>query len=187
MQIFKNRSSFRTKAALLLALPMAALAGCQATVNTRWAEHQDSPEAWQETMTNIPIDVHGAVPGNNTIETVSLVAGGTTSATFGASHPGQTSLDQSRRIELYVNSDKVPAGDSYCAVAPALQSADGKNGTEVVGALCDGPRLVAVEMVHLDPRQFAVAQVPQAVDMFKAKLLDGLAADPNQVPNQYEY
>ena len=188
MNFIKHRLFVRPRAALLLALPLAALAGCNATVNTRWAESQDSAEAWQTTMAHIPIDGHGAIPGESADQTVNRVTDGTTMAAFDAAHSGQSPLEQSRRIELYVDADKLPQTESYCAVTPALESVTGKNdAAQVVGALCDGPRLVATEVVHLDSRGFPVAQVPQAVEKFKSKLLDGLASDPRQVPGQYEY
>jgi hypothetical protein len=182
MYIIKNRLSFRSKAAFLLVLPVA-LAACQTTVNTRWASNQDSAEAWQTTMTTIPIDVHGAIPGDTTVQTATLVNGGTTMAAFDAAHAGQASLERSRRIELYVDTDKLPASNSYCAAEPSLESVqNAKGGAEVVGALCDGPRLVATEVVHLDSRNADIARVPQGIDMFKSKLLDGLVAATNQTP-----
>ncbi len=139
-------------------------------------------------MTHIPIDVHGAIPGESADQTVNQVTDGTTMATFDTAHRGRLSLEQSPRIELYVDADQLPQADSYCAAAPLLESVNNqKNDPQVVGALCDGPRLVATEVVHLDSRNFPVAQLPLAVEKFKSKLLDGLAADPYQVPDQYEY
>jgi hypothetical protein len=187
MQILKSHLSFRARAGLIIALPMAALAGCQATVNTRWAEPQDSADAWQATMTNIPIDIHGTLPGDSVGLTTNLMGGGTTKDAFNATHPGQEPLEQLRRIELYVNADRLPVRNSYCDAAPSLQSAEGKRAPEMVGALCDGSRLVATEVIHLDSRQSSGVQAPQVIDMFKARLLDGLAADPGQAPYQYEY
>lgn len=188
MNFSKHRLGVRPRVALLLALPLVALAGCNATVNTRWAETQDSAEAWQDTMTHIPIDVHGTIPGESADQTVNRVTDGTTMASFDAAHRGQAPLEQSRRIELYVDADTLPRSDSYCAVAPMLESInDQRDAAQVVGALCDGPRLVATEVVHLDSRDFPVAQMPQALEKFKSKLLDGLAADPRQIPSQYEY
>lgn len=188
MNFIKQRISLRPRAALLLVLPMAALAGCNATVDTRWAERQDSVEAWQTTMTHIPIDVHGTIPGDSAEQTLKQVSDGTTTAAFDATHIGQSPLEQSRRIELYVDSHQLPQADSYCAAEPILQSVNSRsNGAQVVGALCDGPRLVATEVVQLDSRGAQVAQVPKAVDLFKSKLLDGLAADAYQAPDQYEY
>ncbi len=188
MSFIKHRLFARPRVALLLALPLVALAGCNATVNTRWAESQDSAEAWQTTMTHIPIDVHGAIPGESVDQTVNRVTDGTTMAAFDGAHSGQTPLEQAPRIELYVDADKLPQTESYCAVTPTLESVNGKkDAAQVVGALCDGPRLVATEVVHLDSRDLPVAEVSQAVAKFKSRLLDGLASDPRQVPGQYEY
>lgn len=179
-----NISSMGSRAMMLLPLAFA-MAGCQGTLHTRWAQQADTYDYWAPQIAALPIEVHGAAPGLSHAETVARIPQGTTATRFTAKQPANPSLAAMPRVVLYVGGDTIPTDHSYCSTTPDMRAADnGKHGVMLAAALCDGPRLIdrsrrVVSVDHLGARQLRAT-----VKSLESHLLFGLTVSQAQTPTE---
>ncbi|RDS84252.1 hypothetical protein [Dyella psychrodurans] len=174
------------KASLLLSVPaVLLLAGCQGTLHNRWVNEADSYDRWSPQMADMPIDVHGTIPGTTHADTVARVPQGTTATRYAAKNPQALGLESLPRVVLYVGGDRMPTNASYCSAAPVLKTADNDRGDVMVAsALCDGPRLVVRSRREVKADDLSSVQIASTLNSVKSRLLFGLTISPAQTPDE---
>ena len=162
-----NPSSFLA----LVSIGSIFLAGCQGTMHSRWAQEKDSDYYWSGAMQNVPINVHGTVPGTDGANTLARIEDGTTDDRYARSHDG-TALRSAQRIELYVGGTELPVNATYCSVAPTMRTVNSPPEQVMMGAaLCDGPRLVVTTREPFAPEALTSSTLPGAIKAIKARLM----------------
>lgn len=175
MKKIEKRNQFGRKLLSLLALLPILLAGCESTVNARWANQSDSPDVWQAAMADIPLNIHNA----------GIAAQGP-KGYLATQHVAERLQDQTR-LELYIGGNGLPSNQTYCTARPALQPVKSGHGDILMaGALCSGDRLVATEHIYVAMNDISTGKFAQTLEKFKKRLVAGLAEVP-YCPNQIDY
>ena len=169
----QSRRNVRPMTLLCLAAILAS--GC-ATVEQPLSN--DDPAAWASRIQSLPVDVHGAIPGQTSAQT--MAAMGVTGRVGAAFQNNGVSLYAMPRVVVYVGDSSVPARDQYCELKPTLNPAAfiPKSGVVVRSALCDGPRPVAYARMILAEANPSPATVAQAIERLKSDLWLSLPRPP---------
>lgn len=177
-----NLHSIGSRALMLLPLAFA-MAGCQGTLHTRWAEQADTYDRWAPQMATLPVEVHGTIPGLSHAETVAHIPQGTTARRFSAEQPTAPGLTVAPRVVLYVGGDTLPTNSSYCSASPELRSVHHhKDDVMLAAALCDGPRLIDRSRRVVNADHLSAADLDTTIKSVESQLLFGLTVSQAQTP-----
>lgn len=173
--------------AIVLAIALGSLSGCQENLHTHWASPDDSASRWSASMPGMPIDVHSRDPSAASPDAIAHIPNATTADLFAQAHSGTQQLSQQPRVVLYIGGDQLPTSESFCTAEPALQAAHGASeGVLFGGAICDGPRLVDTVQRTFKPDELAGDGLARAVDNVKSQLLFGLSVRQSKPPADSE-
>jgi hypothetical protein len=179
----KPNSTLRGSLTVFLVIAVSVrLAGCQGTIHDRWARESDSVDTWTPKFENIPIDVHGAVPGTDAQQTLERIPNGTDDAKYAKAGNAGTLL-AAQRIVLYVGGNTLPINSTYCNATPTMRTVRIPADKVMMGvAFCDGPRLVVTAR-----REFALSAVmdksmSHTIAELKYRLIFALSMSPSQIP-----
>jgi hypothetical protein len=174
---FTSQLSRSAVALALLSVGTTLAAGC-ATNPPRVEEAvaADHPDDWAERMSSLPVQVHGAVPGETSAQTIAAIDHGTAnqaSAEFGSNG---LSLDALPRVVVYIGGTTAPARDQYCSLDPdTIRSvAAPTNALILRSELCDGPRAVAYARITLPEANPTAETVARGIDRLKGSLVRSL-------------
>jgi hypothetical protein len=79
---------------------------------------EDHPDVWATRVRELPVEVHGTIPGETSAQTIAAIDHGVAEqAQADFQHTG-LSLEAMPRVVVYVGGTSVPARDQYCALAP---------------------------------------------------------------------
>lgn len=156
MRIVKeNLSCLYSKRRILAVIPFAlSLFGCSTTTSSQWAEPDDHPgqwsmvddsvNQWSKKIGSLPIELHGALPGQSSAATATLVPRAVVGADATLIQQNGIGLLASQRVVFYINEEEVPERSDYCALNKNYKKVPvEKNSVTLRAALCDGPRIVA--------------------------------------------
>jgi hypothetical protein len=178
---FQTYRNMRPMALLSLAAVLAS--GCT-TVERPLSN--DDPDAWATRIKTLPIDVHSAIPGDISPQTIADAGHGVTARPGAAINNTGVSLYATARVVVYIGGGSVPTRDQYCALKPTINSATfvPESGVAVRAALCDGPRPVAYARMTLAEANPSPATVADAIERLKSDLVQSL---PTPAPPPPEY
>jgi len=163
-----------------------ALGGCTApTTILSSANPSRAPAAAWADYQSLPVELHGAAPGHDKAELASL---------FPAYHAAQyaalgglPATGPQRRIVLYVNPAYRPGPSQLCDGAAHFPrgTQDGQS-AYVVGALCDGTRLITVASANILVKSKAPADLAYNFTIIRDQLYQSLFPGANDPDRYYE-
>jgi hypothetical protein len=165
---------------LVCALAMiAALAGCHATVEAKWATTDDTVYRWEKAAPNLPIEVRGQLPGATHAQIVQALPHALPVNTADDMASGAARNTQSERwvVEL---GDAVKPDNTYCSQPARSAPGSAAAPLALTVALCDGHRLVATSQSPLDANKASVGDLPRKINRLKNLTLIGIARSPAQ-------
>jgi hypothetical protein len=174
---FSSQWSHSAVALALLSVGTTLAAGCATNPpRVEQAMAADLHDDWAERMSSLPVQVHGAVPGETPAQTIAAIAHGTTnqaSAEFGSSG---LSLDVQPRVVVYIGGTTAPARDQYCSLDPdtTRSVAAPTNALILRSELCDGPRAVAYARITLPEANPTAETVARGIGRLKRDLVQSL-------------
>ena len=176
------------KISFCLAMPaLLTLAGCQGTLHTRWVEQADSYDHWSPLMNTMPIEVHGAIPGTTSEETIARIPQGTTAEGYASRNPETIGLSARARVVVYIGGNKMPTDGGYCMGNPTLRSTPvSHDKVMVASALCDGPRLVVRSRRMVNASDLSASSMASSIRSIKSQLLYGLEVSTAQQPTEQD-
>jgi hypothetical protein len=181
---FSNPLRRGTGTIALLGL-VALASGCAASPpRVSQAIAEDHPDAWVTRVRDLPVEVHGTVPGETNAQTAAAIDHGVTpQAQADFQHTG-LNLQALPRVVVYVGGTSVPARDQYCALEPASNRlvTVPPNGTLIRSELCDGPRPVAFGRLTIDDANLSTASVARAVQGLESRLVQSLPPPEPPLP-----
>jgi hypothetical protein len=183
MIMFALLQRLAASAAVLLVL---ALGGCTApTTILSNANPSGAPATAWEDYQSLPTDVHGAAPGHDKAELAAL---------FPAYHPahyaalgGLPATGLQRRMVLYINPAYRPGPSQLCDGAAHFPRGkqDGQS-AYVVGALCDGTRLITVASAKILVESQDPADLAHNFTIIRDQLYQSLFPGANDPYRYYE-
>jgi hypothetical protein len=174
---FTSQLSRSAAALALLSVGATLAAGCATNPpRVEQAVAADHPDDWAERMSSLPVEVHGAVPGETSARTIAAIDHGTAkqaSDEFGSSG---LSLDALPRVVVYIGGSTAPARDQYCSLDPDTNRsvAAPTNALILRSELCDGPRAVAYARITLPEANPTAETVARGIDRLKGSLVRSL-------------
>lgn len=174
---FSTQVSRRVRSLALLSVAAAVAAGCATNPpGVEQAVAADHPDDWAARMSSLPVQVHGAVPGETPAQTIADIKRATAnqaSTEFGNSG---LSLDAIPRVVVYIGGTTAPARDQYCSLNPNTERsvAAPTNALILRSELCDGPRAVAYARITLPEANPTAETVARGVDRLEASLVRSL-------------
>ena len=179
-----NQACRGTGTVALLCL-VALASGCAAgPPRVTQAIAEDHPDVWATRVRELPVEVHGTVPGETSAQTVAAIDQGVAEqAQADFQHTG-VSLRAMPRVVVYVGGTSVPARDQYCALEPGRNRSVTvpRNGTLIRSELCDGPRPIAYARRTIADANLSAASVAQAVQGLKSELVQSLPPPEPALP-----
>jgi hypothetical protein len=173
---FSNPTPRAAGTVALLCL-VALASGCAAgPPRVTQAIAEDHPDVWATRVRQLPVEVHGTIPGETSAQTIAAIDHGVAEqAQVGFQHTG-LSLQAMPRVVVYVGGTSVPARDQYCALEPTRDRSVTvpPNGTLIRSELCDGPRPVAYARLTIADAKLSDASVAQAVQRLESNLVRSL-------------
>jgi hypothetical protein len=181
----RSRPNIRSGALLSLVVLLAS--GC-ATGPRPQAFADDYPDDWAARIQSLPVEVHGAVPGESAAQTVAAIHHGVAQPDDAEFRDTGLSLYAQPRVVLYVGGTSGPSRDRYCALPPDTNRAvsAAKDGVILRGGLCDGPRPVAYARITLAEADCNGATLDRAVEGLKSQLVASLEP-PEPQQNELGY
>src|SRR4030088_2862574 len=138
----KYPSLFGARTLALLSAAAALAAGCAGNPSrVEQAVAADSPDDWAQRIQSLPVEVHGALPGETATQTIAAIHHGTADLADTEFGKSGLSLYAVPRVVLYIGGSEVPARDQYCTLEPSANRpvATPKNALILRSELCDGP------------------------------------------------
>jgi hypothetical protein len=168
-----------------VAAPLA-LGGCTApTTILSNANPSRAPAAAWEDYQSLPVDVHGAAPGHSKAELAALFPRYQTAhyAALGGLPPARPQ----RRMVLYVNPAYMPGPSQLCDGAAHFPrgTQDGQS-AYVVGALCDGTRLITVASAKILVESQDPTDLSYNFNIIRDQLYQSLFPGANDPDRYYE-
>jgi hypothetical protein len=169
----------------VLSLVAVLGAGC-ATNPGRVAQAQatDQPDEWATRIRSLPVEIHGAVPGETAAQTVAAVNHGVgQQAGTEFQHTG-LSLYALPRVVVYVGGSSAPARDQYCELQPNTERPVpvAKSGVVVRSELCDGPRPVAFARITLADADPSPATLARGIEQLESSMVSSLPPPEPPLP-----
>jgi hypothetical protein len=145
---------------------------------------EDHPDVWATRIRELPVEVHGTVPGETSAQTIAAIDHGVAEQPQGDFQHTGLSLDAMPRVVVYVGGTSVPARDQYCALEPGRNRSVTvpRNGTLIRSELCDGPRPVAYARLTIADANLSAASVARAVRGLESKLVQSLPPPEPPLP-----
>jgi hypothetical protein len=184
-----NQSRLSVRALALVSVVAALAAGCASNpARVEEAVAADHPDNWASRIGSLPVEVHGAAPGETTAQTVAAIDHGTADqagAPFGNSG---VSLYAMPRVVVYIGGTTAPARDQYCSLEPNANTSvlAPKNGLVLRSELCDGPRPVAFARITLPEVDPTAKSVAGGIKQIKSDLVQSLPLPVTVMPVNYE-
>jgi hypothetical protein len=180
-----SNPSHRGTATVALLCLVALASGCAAgPPRVTQAIAEDHPDVWATRVRELPVEVHGTVPGETSAQTVAAIDHGVAEqAQADFQHTG-VSLRAMPRVVVYVSGTSVPARDRYCALEPGRNRSVTvpRNGTLIRSELCDGPRPIAYARLTIADANLSAARVAQAIQGLKSELVQSLPPPEPPLP-----
>lgn len=154
----------------LVATVMAAmlLAGCQATVDTRWATTQDTLEHWQPLAATLPVEVRGQWPDASREQIARTIP----NAVF---DPSASTVALAPHFVVEMSGDAQGSDSAYCASPVATHtSAAAAVPLTLTLTLCDGTRVVARSSTPVTSADAALADLPRKIAHLENLALIGI-------------
>lgn len=144
------------------------LAGCQATVDTRWATTQDTLEYWQPLAAKLPVEVRGQWPDASREQ----IARAIPNAVFDQSASAAASVPH---FVVEMSRDAQGTDNAYCAGPVAGQaSAVAATSSTLTLTLCDGTRVVARSSTPVTSADATPADLPRQIAHLENLALIGI-------------
>jgi hypothetical protein len=178
-----------TKISIPIALAWIAittLAGCSATVDTRWATSEDTLNHWETLAPNLPVEVRGQLPNASNEQIAQAIPNAVpeqSSASKGGTDPVAASIP---RFVVEVGR-KIPSADSaYCAESsPEQTSISNAPPLTLTLTLCDGSRLVGRSSTLIHSGNAVAGDISHQVRHLKnLTLIDIAKGDPKIVETE---
>jgi hypothetical protein len=164
---------------------VALASGCTAgPPRVTQAIAEDPPDAWATRVRELPVEVHGTIPGETSAQTTAAIDHGVTEqAQDDFRHTG-LSLEAMPRVVVYVGGTSVPARDQYCTLQPGQNRSVTvpPNETLIRSELCDGPRPIAYARLTIADANLNTASVARAVQGLESKLVRSLPLPEPGIP-----
>jgi hypothetical protein len=179
------QSRLGVRALALLSVAAALAAGCATNPpRVERAVAADHPADWASRIRSLPVEVHGAVPGETGAQTIAAIDHGTVNqagAEFGKSG---LSLYAMPRVVVYIGGAAAPARDQYCSLEPNMSRSvpAPKNALILRSELCDGPRAVAYARITLPEVNPTAAAVAGGIEQIKSDLVQSLPLPEPELP-----
>lgn len=179
------RSRPHTVSGALLSLVVLLASGC--ATGPRPVSHafaDDHPDDWAARIGSLPVEVHGAVPGESAAQTAAAIDHGVAQPDYAEFQHSGLDLYALPRVVLYIGGTSAPPRDGYCAWQPDTDRtvSVAKDGVVLRGGLCDGPRSVAYARGTLADPNSNVAALDRAVERLKSNLVASLPSPDPQPP-----
>lgn len=144
------------------------LAGCQATVDTRWATTQDTLDHWQPLAAGLPVEVRGEWPNASDEQ----IARAVSNAVFASASTGAVSAP---RFVVEMGSNAPGADNTYCVEKPATQANNAAaTPLAMTLTLCDGTRVVAQSSASMRSANVTAEDLSREIDHLKNMALIGI-------------
>lgn len=173
-------------AAMALVSLVAVLAAGCATGPGRVAQAQssDEPDEWASRIKSLPVEIHGAVPGETAAQTIAAIGHGVGQQAGAEFQHTGLSLYALPRVVVYVGGSSAPARDQYCALEPNTDRAVAvaKSGVVVRSELCDGPRPVAYARMTLAEANPSAATLAQGIAHLESSMVHSLPPPEPPIP-----
>ena len=181
------RSWPNTRPGALLSLVVLLASGCAAGPRPQ-AFADDPPEDWAARIQSLPVEVHGAVPGESAAQTVAAIHHGVAQPEAAEFRHTGLSLYSLPRVVVYIGGTSGPSRDGYCALPADTNRpvSAAKDGVILRGGLCDGPRPVAYARITVAEGHSNPATLDRAVERLESHLVAGLTPSEPQ-PNELGY
>jgi hypothetical protein len=169
----------------LLCIVAVLAAGCATNPGrVAQAEASDQPDEWANRIQSLPVEIHGAVPGETASQTIAAVSNGVAQQAGAEFQHTGLSLYALPRVVVYVGGSSAPARDQYCALQPNTNRpvAVAKNGVVVRSELCDGPRPVAYARITLAEANPSAATLAQGIKRLESSLVSSLPPPEPPLP-----
>lgn len=152
------------------------LAGCQATVDTRWTTTQDTLDHWQPLAVSLPVEVRGEWPNASHEQ----IARAIPNAVFASASTGAAPAP---RFVVEMGSNAQEADNSYCAGQPSAQTSRGATTPPTMTlTLCDGTRVVAQSSASVNSANVTAADISREIGRLKNMALIGIEKnEPHRV------
>jgi hypothetical protein len=186
-----NRSkilSRRNARTLLLSVAAALAAGCAANPSrVEQAIAADHSDDWAQRMHSLPVEVHGALPGETAAHTIAAIDHGTANPADTEFGKSGLSLYAMPRVVVYIGGDEVPARDQYCTLEPSTNRSvpTPKNALILRSELCDGPRPVAYARITVPEADPAADTLDRDIERVKSDLVQSLPLPQLVMPVDY--
>jgi hypothetical protein len=148
----------------------------------------DHPEDWASRVAALPVEIHGAMPGETAAQTAATIDHGTADQAGAKSGTSGLSLYAMPRVVVYIGGAVAPARDQYCTLDPDTNRSvvDPKNALVVRSELCDGPRAVAYTRITLPEANPTAHDLARSMERIKSDLVRSLPPlDPMLQPDYW--
>jgi hypothetical protein len=190
-----NRSKdlwhFTARTLALLSVAAALAAGCAANPSrVEQAISADRRDDWAQRIHSLPVEVHGALPGETTTPTIAAIA----AIDHGAANLADTEVGKSGpslyavpHVVVYIGGAEAPARDQYCTLEPSADRsvATPKNALILRSELCDGPRPVAFARITVPGADPTTRTLAGDIERIKADLVQSLPLPRPVMPVDY--
>jgi hypothetical protein len=172
----KNLSRFSARSLVLLSVVAALAAGCAANPRVEQALAADDADDWAQRIHSLPVEVHGALPGETAAQTIAAIDRGTANQPDSEVGKSGLRLYAMPRVVLYIGGAEVPARDQYCALEPGANRsvATPKNALILRSELCDGPRAVAYARITVPEVEPTAKTVVRDIEKVESDLVRSL-------------
>jgi hypothetical protein len=187
-----NRSKdlwhFTARTLALLSVAAALAAGCAANPSrVDQAVSADRRDDWAQRIHSLPVEVHGALPGETATQTIAAIDHATANLAdteFGKSGPSLYALPH---VVVYIGGAEAPARDQYCTLEPSANRsvATPKNALILRSELCDGPRAVAFARITVPGADPTAGTLAGDIERIKSDLVQSLPLPQPVMPVDY--
>jgi hypothetical protein len=184
----KTLPQFSARGLALLSVAAALAAGCAADPSrVEQAIAADHSNDWAQRIRSLPVEVHGALPGETATQTIAAIDHGTTNQADSEYGKSGLSLYSMPRVVVYIGGDEVPARDQYCALEPSPNRSvpTPKNALILRSELCDGPRPVAYARITVPEADPAAETLDRDIERVKSDLVQSLPLPQPVMPVDY--
>jgi hypothetical protein len=181
-------SHFTARTLALLSVAAALAAGCAANPSrVEQAVAADHRDDWAQRIHSLPVEVHGALPGETAAQTIAAIDHGTANLAdteFGESGLGLYAVPH---VVVYVGGSEAPARGQYCTLKPDANRsvAAPKNALILRSELCDGPRAVAFARITVPGVDPTAETLVGDVERIKSDLVHSLPLPQPVMPVDY--
>jgi hypothetical protein len=187
-----NRSKdlwhFTARTLALLSVAAALAAGCAANPSrVEQAISADRRDDWAQRIHSLPVEVHGALPGETATQTIAAIDHGTANLADTDVGKSGSSLYAVPHVVVYIGGAEVPARDQYCTLEPSTNRsvATPKNALILRSELCDGPRAVAFARITVPGADPTAGTLAGDIERIKSDLVQSLPLPQPVMPVDY--